>query len=252
MTKLTNDVQVYWQERAKSYGKQHQNELIEAEVSQWQSFIKKRLQEARRPIKKILDIGTGPGFLAIIIAKMGYDVTAIDLTDEMLTEAKANAIRHQVNINFRKMNALDLQFAPNEFDAIVTRNLTWNLDHPEQAYAHWLQYLQPNGVLLNFDANWYTYLYDQKQADDYQASRKKVHDLAIADYYAYQKSDLMEELAKQMPLSQHQRPAWDIQMLQQLAPTKINIYFNLNDELLTVDQQINFASTPLFCVCTHK
>ena len=35
---------------------------------------------------------------------------------------------------------------------IVSRNLTWNLPHPEMAYKEWLRVLKKGGRLLNFDA----------------------------------------------------------------------------------------------------
>lgn len=31
----------------------------------------------------------------------------------------------------------------------------------EKAYAQWTRVLKPGGVLLNFDANWYRYLWDE-------------------------------------------------------------------------------------------
>ena len=45
--------------------------------------------------------------------------------------------------------------ADNTFDMIVSRNVTWNLEHPDRAYYEWMRVLKPGGVLLNFDANWY-------------------------------------------------------------------------------------------------
>ena len=48
-----------------------------------------------------------------------------------------------------------LRFADNTFDMIVSRNVTWNLEHPDRAYYEWMRVLKPGGVLLNFDASWY-------------------------------------------------------------------------------------------------
>lgn len=42
------------------------------------------------------------------------------------------------------------------FDVIVTRNLTWNLEEPQKAYQEWCRVLKKGGILLNFDAGWYT------------------------------------------------------------------------------------------------
>lgn len=58
------------------------------------------------------------------------------------------------------MDAQNLTFHDNMFDVIVSRNLTWNLDSPAKAYREWYRVLKPGSILLNFDANWYAYLYD--------------------------------------------------------------------------------------------
>ncbi len=36
----------------------------------------------------VLDIGTGPGFFSILLAERGYNVSAVDYTEEMLVKAK--------------------------------------------------------------------------------------------------------------------------------------------------------------------
>ena len=45
--------------------------------------------------KQILDLGCGTGSLSVLMAKKGYDVTGIDLSNEMLAlaSAKANAMK---------------------------------------------------------------------------------------------------------------------------------------------------------------
>ena len=110
----------------------------------------------------VLDIGTGPGFFAILLSEMGFCVTAVDLTPAMLDEARRNAGRLAEKIRFLEMNAEQLDFPDDSFDVIVSRNLTWNLPHPEKAYAEWSRVLRPGGLLLNFDANWYSYLFDSE------------------------------------------------------------------------------------------
>ena len=79
-------------------------------------------------------MGTGPGFFAIILAEAGIQVTAVDYTEEMLKEAKANAGELSENIHFQQMDAQNLEFPDETFDAVITRNVTWNLEHPVRAY----------------------------------------------------------------------------------------------------------------------
>lgn len=47
------------------------------------------LPRAAERSARVLDIGTGPGFFAINLALAGHEVTAVDVTEEMLQYAKA-------------------------------------------------------------------------------------------------------------------------------------------------------------------
>ena len=78
----------------------------------------------------------------------------------MLAEAKRNAGPWQEAIDFRLMDAQKPTFTAESFDVVLSRNLTWVLEDPEQTYGNWRHVLKPGGLLLNFDANWYNYLYD--------------------------------------------------------------------------------------------
>lgn len=66
-------------------------------------------------------------------------------------------------VSFFRMDAQNLAFMDNSFDVVISRNLTWNLEKPDQAYREWCRVLKSGGVLLNFDANWYGYLYDEEK-----------------------------------------------------------------------------------------
>lgn len=55
----------------------------------------------------VLDLGTGTAILAIELAKMGFFVTATDLSPEMLEYAYNNALEENVRVNFFIHNILD-------------------------------------------------------------------------------------------------------------------------------------------------
>ena len=55
---------------------------------------------------------------------------------------------------------MSLPFGADSFDVVFSRNLTWNLPEPKKAYQSWLSVLKSGGLMLVFDANWYTYLID--------------------------------------------------------------------------------------------
>ena len=70
---------------------------------------------------KVLDIGTGTGILAIMIAKLNskQHVFASDISPEALKVAKENALNHQVNVEFIESNLFE--YIPQQsFDLIVS------------------------------------------------------------------------------------------------------------------------------------
>lgn len=252
MITLTEEMHKYWQKRAPSYSKQNLEELDSDIFFKWQNFIRSRLKNTDKYPLKVLDIGTGPGFLAIILSSLGMEVTGIDLTREMLDLAQVNSFNYQQKIKFLQMDATNLDFENESFDLVVTRNLTWNLENLYMAYKEWLRVLKKNGQILNFDANWYRYLFDENEKNKYLKSRQDVSELDIKDYYAYQETNQMEDLAKNLKTSKISRPKWDIECLQELGVEKIEVIENLNTELLTAEQKINFDFTSFFCIDAIK
>lgn len=66
----------YWDERSQYFDEEHNTENL----SLWSQELMKLLKEDNGDVKKILDIGTGTGFLALLLAGNGYDVTGVDNT----------------------------------------------------------------------------------------------------------------------------------------------------------------------------
>ena len=95
----------YWTNRSSGYSSVNQEELASQQKNVWGRQISGRIA-ARFPGRKpetirVLDVGTGPGFFAIILAQMGYQVTAVDYTASMLEEARHNAGAFVGRIQFR-------------------------------------------------------------------------------------------------------------------------------------------------------
>lgn len=58
------------------------------------------------PGSTVLDVGTGSGCIAISLALEGYDVTALDVSDEALAYARRNACRLGAEVRFVKQDIL--------------------------------------------------------------------------------------------------------------------------------------------------
>ena len=69
---------------------------------------------------KILDVGTGTGVVAITAARHGAHVTGLDLTPELLEQAKEDAaIAGQTDIEWLEGDAEALPYADNSFDLVL-------------------------------------------------------------------------------------------------------------------------------------
>ena len=254
MEQFQNFVQenvAYWTRRAPSYSGVHQEELNSSQRMVWSHALDSRILghfagRSREDIR-VLDVGTGPGFFAIILTELGYQVTAVDYTDAMLEEARRNAGALAGKIDFCAMNVEKLTFPDGCFDVIVSRNLTWNLPAPERAYAQWARVLKPGGLLLNFDANWYRYLYDTQAETGHLADRENVRTAGVADDTAGTDVAAMERIARQAPLSGHTRPQWDLDILNKLGMSA-SADPEVWKQVWTRSEWINNASTPMFLI----
>lgn len=245
----------YWTHRAPGYSGVNQEELATDQKRVWGRTIQERIT-ARFPGRKpgsirVLDVGTGPGFFAIILARMGYQVTAVDYTASMLEEARRNAGALADKIDFHQMNAEELMFADYSFDVLVTRNVTWNLHDPEKAYSHWTRVLAPGGLLLNFDANWYRYLWDEEAELGHRRDRENLAVSDVRDENAGTDVDAMEAIARKTPLSRQHRPQWDLRVLSRFG-IQASADENIWQRVWTKEERINNASTPMFLIEGRK
>ena len=254
-TNFAHENIAYWTKRAPRYSQVNQVELKTGQRAVWKDTLDSRIR-AHFPSRprgeiRVLDIGTGPGFFAIILTELGYRVTAVDYTQAMLEQARENAGSLAGQIDFLRMNAEELSFPDGSFDVVVSRNLTWNLRAPGKAYGHWARVLKENGLLLNFDANWYRYLYDAQAEAGHRADRENVRQSSAADDTAGTDVAAMEAIAQQAPLSGHNRPEWDLKALGRLG-LRVSAERDIWKQVWTETERINNASTPMFLIQAAK
>ena len=239
---LLKNIEKYWTNRAEGYSQVNLEELAGEKWPVWLSVIEEHMPKVERKGIRILDIGTGPGFFSIILSRAGYQVTAIDYTEEMLKKAKNNAGILADKIEWYQMDAQALRFADNTFDMIVSRNVTWNLEHPDRAYYEWMRVLKPGGVLLNFDAN-----YGMSDFTD-------VADLP--ENHAHQEigDEMMrecEEIKRQLPISSYSRPAWDLETLGAMKLQKFQVDLGISSRIY-VEKDEFYNPVPIFTLCGKK
>ena len=252
MAQLLHSIGQYWTRRAPSYTDVIKKNLADGWDQVWADELISHFPDGGDRPLRVLDIGTGPGFYAIILARRGYEVTAVDYSEGMLREAKRNAGALADKIRFVRMDAQKLAFADGSFDAIVTRNLTWNLPDPAGAYREWMRVLRPGGALVNFDANWYAYLFNEDKQQEYQRDRTNARLAGVEDHEAYAETDMMEGISRMLPMGRLRRPQWDMDTLNALGFSAVNADTSVGKRLWNPEEKINYASTPGFMVWATK
>jgi SAM-dependent methyltransferase len=90
---------------------------------------------------RLLDVATGPGFIAGAAAARGAIVTGLDFSAAMIADARQ---RHR-NISFRQGDAEALPFDEGSFDAVVMNFGMLHLAQPERAMAEARRVLKIGG-----------------------------------------------------------------------------------------------------------
>lgn len=234
MQGLENNMGRYWSHRAQSYQAMVTEQLESRTREAWEEAIFAGVDESR-PLD-ILDIGTGPGFFAMLAGLRGHRVTAVDMNGEMLQRAKESAGALGLDIQFLQVGH-QLPFSPGSFDLIVCRDVTWTLTEPEEQMKGWASLLKPQGILRYFDTEWYQYLSRERRAD-YTGTTGALW---------YERASEMEQIAAGLPMTYRPRPSWDQDFWQQAGYTCL-VEENLNERVYGEKERRKYQQFPCFSV----
>ncbi len=144
---IKKQIKKYWDSRGKSYDKSPSHSDL---LNVWKSLLSEIFNERRM---KILDVGTGTGFIALLLAEIGHEVVGVDISNGMIEVAKRKA--KKVNIEFVLGDAEDLPFDDNSFDAVTCRHLLWTLPNPKKAVIEWCRVVKVGGKVIAIDGVWF-------------------------------------------------------------------------------------------------
>jgi ubiquinone/menaquinone biosynthesis C-methylase UbiE len=100
----------------------------------------------------ILDVACGPGIITAALAGQAREVVALDVTPEMLSQARQRCTNAGLrNVAFKEGSATDLPFAESSFDAVVTRLAIHHFQEPRRVFDEMFRVLRPDGTLVVAD-----------------------------------------------------------------------------------------------------
>lgn len=112
---------------------------------------------------KILDVGAGTGRLAVELARLGADLTALDISEEMLEILKRKSDRIQTIVG----DAENLIFPRGYFDWVISAFVIVHLKDPTRFFDQAYKVLKDGGKLLVTNIN-------QKEPPEIETSEGKI------------------------------------------------------------------------------
>ena len=104
--------------------------------------------------KEVLNVGCGPGTEALVLADMGFRVTGLDFSTNMVQTAKYNSEKYGVGYDVIQGDAMDLPFEDDSFDFVASNYALWAIPDPKQAMKEWLRVLRPGGKVAYVEGVW--------------------------------------------------------------------------------------------------
>lgn len=118
-----------------------------------------------------LDIATGGGHVAKQLASHVKQVTATDITEEMLINTSRHLLQYK-NISFETADAEALPYLDQTFDIVTCRIAAHHFPNPEKFVAEVSRVLKPNGQFLFID----NIAAEEKQLDVFINTLEKIRD----------------------------------------------------------------------------
>ncbi|WKN47513.1 class I SAM-dependent methyltransferase [Nocardioides sp. Arc9.136] len=148
-------IDAYWTRRAPAYDDHQQRpDRRELDRAAWADVWTAALPLAPADV---LDVGTGSGHVACLLAALGHRVTGIDLAEGMLERAREHAASLGVAQppRFLRGDAVDPDLPAGSVDAVTGRYVMWTLREPVAAVRRWAALLRPGGVVAVVDSTWF-------------------------------------------------------------------------------------------------
>jgi SAM-dependent methyltransferase len=142
MADFHDRIRAFWDRDSETYDLSPSHALTDpVEAAAWREVLRRHLPE---PGGRVLEAGAGTGSVTLVLAELGYRVTALDMSESMLARAR------------EKLAGFDVEFVvgpadrppPGPFHAVVERNMLWTNPDPVRTLAAWREVAAEGGRLV--------------------------------------------------------------------------------------------------------
>jgi SAM-dependent methyltransferase len=114
---------------------------------------------------RILDVGTGRGAFALLLAEFGHSVIGIDGSEDAIRRGRAllqgedQHVTGRITLQCVNWDAVELSLPRGAkpegyFDAVVSKQSSCHLYDPIEVFRQWARWLRPGGTLIVIDGLW--------------------------------------------------------------------------------------------------
>ena len=129
--------------------------MYDVDYSKWADYVEKIFAKYKKKPSLVLDLGCGTGNFSIEMAKRGYDMIGVDISEDMLSCAKDKSLEASVDILYLNQDMCDFELY-GTVDAIVclmdSVNYVTDKRNLKKVFKLVKNYLNPEGLFI-FDIN---------------------------------------------------------------------------------------------------
>lgn len=126
---------------------------------------------------RVLDVGFGSGTLILNLARLGFDVTGVDISEKFLKYVMAKLEKQEIRgkITVQKGSITDLQFSNQLFDSVVCGEVLEHIMDDRKALREIYRVTKPGGILIvTVPANQQLWSFVDEWAGHYRRYSKSV------------------------------------------------------------------------------
>ncbi len=106
------------------------------------------------PGGSILDLGCGPGWSSLLLARAGYEVVGADISERMIEIARERAERDESTATFVVADMEEMKLDRSDFDSVLLFDSLHHCPGYSQVLRRAWEHLRPGGYLLLMEPSW--------------------------------------------------------------------------------------------------
>jgi ubiquinone/menaquinone biosynthesis C-methylase UbiE len=161
---VVGQVAAIWDAQAAHFDDEPDHGLRDDDVRRaWINHLRSWLPE---PPADLADLGCGTGSLSVLLAEEGHRVVGVDVSPEMIQQARRKAATAGITATFHVTDATAPPVVSSSMDVVLVRHVVWTLPDPHAAIANWVAVLRRGGILVMVEGRWAPAGSEHEQAPD--------------------------------------------------------------------------------------